>query len=186
MRGRLVSLWAAALVGLPLSVVIGQTPAAAQAAQCAPSAPGEVSALAMARACGARVEIESARTEFSQVFADPGGTQTVETSVVPQRARRSDGSWTAIDTSLRRVGEALVPVGIAADVRFSAGGDGPFATLVHEGHTFSLSWPHRLPAAVVTGDSATYPEVFPDVDLVVRATESGFTHALVVKSARGA
>ncbi|MFC6020040.1 LamG-like jellyroll fold domain-containing protein [Plantactinospora solaniradicis] len=50
-----------------------------------------------------------------------------------------------------------------------------------------MSWPAgALPTPVVSGDSATYPDLLPDVDLVVRATWTGFSHVLVVKSASAA
>ena len=144
--------------------------------------------MAMAQACGSRVEVEAARTEYSQTFASPDGSGklTIETSVLPQRAKRLDGSWGAIDTFLTRVGDRLVPVAAAASVWFSTGGTGPFASMTVEGRTMTLSWPGELPTPSVEGDTATYPDVVPDVDLVVRATDSGFSHSLVVRSARGA
>ncbi|SCG70496.1 hypothetical protein GA0070560_1353 [Micromonospora halophytica] len=49
-----------------------------------------------------------------------------------------------------------------------------------------MSWPGKLPTPTVQGDSATYPEVFPGVDLVMRATTTGFTHVLVIKTAQAA
>lgn len=161
--------------------------AAADAPQCQASAASEVAAVAMAQACGSRVEVEAARTEYSQTFAEKdGGRLTAETSVLPQRAKRLDGSWGAIDTSLRRVGDRLIPTAAAASVWFSTGGNGPFATMTVDGRTMTMSWPSTLSAPTVQGDTATYPNVAPDVDLAVRATESGFSHSLVVKSARGA
>lgn len=57
-----------------------------------------------------------------------------------------------------------------ADVAFSDGGDAPMVTLTRGGGTVALSWPEALPAPTVSGDSVTYPNVLPDVDLVVRAT----------------
>jgi hypothetical protein len=39
---------------------------------------------------------------------------------------------------------------------------------------------------VLSGDSATYAEVFPDVDLVVRARSAGFQQVLVVKTPEAA
>jgi len=131
----------------------------------------------------AYVSDESGRYE---VYVEPSGLRTIETAIAPQRARRRDGAWGPIDTALQRVGDVLVPVATAADVRFSAGGAGPFVTLIRDGHSFALSWPAPLPAPTVSGDSATYADVLPDVDLVVRATATGFAHLLVVKTARAA
>ncbi|MCI0686929.1 MAG: LamG domain-containing protein [Sporichthyaceae bacterium] len=146
------------------------------------TAANERAAVRLAEQCGTQVEILTGRTAHTQVFANPSGSQTATISIEPQRAQRPDGSWTAIDTSLRRDGDAVVPGATLADVRFSTGGDGPLVTWRSEGHTFSLSWPAPLPAPVLAADSATYPNVLPDVDLVVRATPTGFTHVLVVKT----
>jgi hypothetical protein len=46
--------------------------------------------------------------------------------------------------------------------------------------------PAALPEPRLARDTATYPDVLPGVDLVVRATVTGFTHVLVVKSAAAA
>ncbi|HEY3003829.1 MAG TPA: LamG domain-containing protein, partial [Kribbellaceae bacterium] len=54
------------------------------------------------------------------------------------------------------------------------------------GHTLSLTWPKPLSTPVVSGDTATYANVLPDVDLVLRSTVTGFTHLLVVRSAAAA
>ncbi|MCN9244921.1 DNRLRE domain-containing protein, partial [Streptomyces sp. RY43-2] len=50
----------------------------------------------------------------------------------------------------------------------------------------ALSWPGTLPAPRIEGDSATYPDVLPGVDLRLGAQEDGFTQLLVVKSAEAA
>ncbi|HEY0481457.1 MAG TPA: LamG domain-containing protein [Kofleriaceae bacterium] len=159
---------------------------ATSATPCAASAGDEVSANQIARTCGSRVEVESGRTEYAQVYVEPSGSRTIEATIAPQRAQRRDGTWGPIDTTLQRVGDLLAPTATAANVRFSTGGAGPFVTLTRDGHSFALSWPAPLPAPMVSGDSATYAEVLPDVDLVVKATDTGFTHLLVVKSARAA
>lgn len=165
---------------------IGSATQAVAAQPCSASAPDELAAEAMARACGNRVEVESERTEYSEIYVEPSGIRTFVTAIVPQRARRPDGTWGPIDTTLQQVGDQLVPAATAADVRFSNGGTGPFATLTREGHSLSLSWPAPLPKPTVSGNTATYAEVLPDVDLVVKATEIGFSHLLVIKTARGA
>jgi hypothetical protein len=153
---------------------------------CAASAGDERSAHAMARSCRSRVEIESARSEYSETYVEPSGRRTLVMSVVPRRARHPDGAWGAIDLTLRQAGDELVPTATAANVRFSGGGRGPLVTVSAEGHSMTLSWPAPLPKPTLSGASATYANVLPDVDLVVTATEAGFSHALVVKTARGA
>jgi hypothetical protein len=153
---------------------------------CAASAADEVTAAAMAKACGSTVEVESARTAFSELRVESSGIRTLVAALAPQRARRRDGTWGALDTTLERVSGVIAPRATAANVRFSGGGTTPLVSVTHEGRTFTLSWPTSLPAPTLAGDSATYAQVLPDVDLVVTATPTGFTHLLVVKTARAA
>lgn len=167
----------------------GRDPGGAGAAPTQPCATSMADARAaerMARACGTRVEVESERTERSEVYIEPSGLHMLSTSVVPVRARRRDGTWSPIDTTLERVAGQIAPVASPAKVQFSAGGTGPFVTVERDGHRFTLSWPAALPAPSLSGDTATYADVLPDVDLVATATATGFTHLLVVKTARAA
>ncbi|SCF38203.1 LamG domain-containing protein [Micromonospora mirobrigensis] len=172
------------------SLLTAPPPAEAAAPVSAPGnptiAPDPDSAAAQARRSGLRVEVASARTELTQVFANPSGGFTAESAVLPQRVRRADGSWADVDLSLRPIDGTLRPAASVADVRFSAGGRGAAVTLVRDGRSLTLSWPADLPKPTVSGDSATYPEVLPGTDLVLRATRTGFTHVLAVKSAQAA
>ncbi|MGW4500462.1 LamG domain-containing protein [Micromonospora sp. NPDC004336] len=120
------------------------------------------------------------------MFANPAGGFTAESAVLPQRVKRSDGSWADVDLSLRRVPGGWRPAASVADVRFSDGGAGAAVTLVRRGKSLTLSWPGGLPKPSVSGDAATYAEVLPGTDLVLRATRTGFTHVFVVKDARAA
>lgn len=142
----------------------------------------------MAKDCNRRVEVAQLRSETAQVFANPSGTTTAELSAVPVRARAKSGAWGAIDTSLRAAPDgSLAPVLSVADVRFSAGGTGPLATMAtSQGTTVSLTWPSALPVPRVEGDTAVYENVLPEVDLRVRALRDGFSHVLVVKSRKAA
>ncbi|GIF83152.1 hypothetical protein Cba03nite_45010 [Catellatospora bangladeshensis] len=154
---------------------------------CAPAALTEAAAVKMAAECGTSVAVEASRTEYTQVVATASGVMRLESAAVPVRARTGTGSWAPIDLTLSASAHGDVrPAVSSADVRFSAGGPNPLVTLVRAGHRFELSWPAALPAPVLDGDSATYQEVLPDVDLVARATRTGFTHVLVIKSAAAA
>jgi hypothetical protein len=149
---------------------------------CPSGAPDSASARAAAMRCGGRIEAMDGRTEKAQIFAEPSGTMTLEATAVPVRVRRSDGSWAAVDPTLGRSADgSIVPAATTAAVRFSGGGTGPLVSVDRAGHSWTLSWPAALPAPVLAGDTAAYPEVLPGVDLVVRATADGFTHVLVVK-----
>ncbi|MFU8854671.1 LamG domain-containing protein [Micromonospora sp. SL1-18] len=169
------------------AVVVPSAGAASAAPACTGEALSEAQALAAAAGCGQPVAVGASRSEYVQVVAQPDGRLSFESAVVPQRARRSDGSWADVDLKLRSGGDGLLrPAVSVADVAFSGGGSSPLVSLRRAGQSLSLSWPGVLPVPVVAGDSATYPNVLPDVDLVVRATHTGFTHVLVVKSAQAA
>ncbi|WIM97336.1 LamG domain-containing protein [Actinoplanes oblitus] len=175
------------------SALVLSAPAAAQAAPKGPaaapaSAPSEASAVQAAKKYGKRVEVMSARTESSQIFAEPTGRLVYEATAVPQRVKNADGSWSDIDLNLAKGSDgSLAPATSTSDVRFSTGGPGPLVTLVQNGKKFTLTWPlGALPAPSVSGDAATYAEVRPGVDLVVHATATGFSHVVVVKNATAA
>ncbi|MET0492968.1 MAG: LamG domain-containing protein [Actinoplanes sp.] len=147
----------------------------------------EAEAIAAAVASDSRVEVTGGRSETTQVFAEPDGHLTLEATAVPQRVRRATGEWVPVDLSLREAADGTVRPGASvADVRFSGGGTGSLVTLVSEGKTLSVGWPGPLPEPELSGNAATYAEVFPDVDLVVHATDTGFTHVLVVKTPQAA
>jgi hypothetical protein len=148
--------------------------------------PDEKTALAVARQQGTQVEVASLKTENTQVFANPGGSLSMRQSVVPLRVKR-DGKLVDIDTSLVKRGDgALATRATEAEVVFSGGGSQPFARMSGGAAEVALTWPKPLPAPEVSGDTATYPEVMPGVDLVARAGREGFGHELVVKTREAA
>lgn len=177
---------ATTVAGLIVSLVVAPRPvpgAAAEAVACVEEAATEATALQVAAACGQAVAVGPSRSEYMQVIARPDGRLVLESAVVPQRTRRADGHWADVDLRLAPGGDGLLRPGASvADVAFSGGGDGPLVTLRRAGRTLTLSWPGRLPAPAVSGEAATYAEVLPGVDLVVRATATGFSHVVVVKT----
>lgn len=187
---RYLAVATAVAVLLPAAVAVdpGLSTGAAHAASpsCGEAAASEAQALASAAACNAPIVVGPSRSEYTQVVAQPDGHLSFESAVVPQRARQVDGSWRDVDLTLHVADGAVTPTVSVADVAFSGGGAGPMVTLRRNGKVLRLSWPGALPAPVLSGDGATYPNVFPDVDLVLHATPTGFTHVLVVKSAAAA
>ncbi|MDG4796718.1 LamG-like jellyroll fold domain-containing protein [Micromonospora sp. WMMD1082] len=177
---------AASLIGSGLGVVVGEPGTALATSSSAPNcsvaeAVDEAAAAALAAECGVSVEALSERTEFEQVVVDPSGTQTVTVAAVPQRVRRGDGSWAAIDPTLSVAGGVVVPAATLADVRFSAGGSGPLATWWEGGSSFTVSWPlGALPAPRLIGATAVYEGVLPGVNLHVTALREGFSHAVEI------
>ncbi|MGW7380054.1 LamG-like jellyroll fold domain-containing protein [Streptomyces sp. NPDC054794] len=139
-----------------------------------------------AEASGSNVEVTSLRTESSEVYATPDGQMEAVQHLKPVRTRLG-GQWTAIDNTLAKQSDgALVPKAAAVGLAFSGGGTGPLVSLERSGKQLSFSWPTALPAPVVDGDTATYPDVLPDVDLKMRATTDGFSELLVVNTPEAA
>ncbi len=133
------------------------------------------------------MEVAGARGEKTQVFANANGTFTQVTAAVTQRVRGGDGVWRAPDPTLRRSEDGrFEPVASALRTSFSAGGDGALVTLGRGGAQLQLRWPATLPTPVLSGATATYPEVLPGVDLALTAQIEGFSEVLVVKNAAAA
>lgn len=118
---------------------------------------------------------------MSQTFANGDGSQTLRVSIEPERVRKG-GTWVPVDTRLKKTARGVEPRASVLPVTFSAGGEGPFATLRDGERELAMSWPGRLPTPVVTGDTALYRDVLPDVDLKVTAQVLGFSELLVVRS----
>lgn len=172
------------LTALPPVPARAAPPAARPA--CPADRPSETAAAAAARACGGRVAVADGRDEFTQVFANPDGSGTIEESLVPERVRSGNG-WKPVDTTLRRAADDTVRPGATVfPVTFSGGGDAPLATIAKGGHRLTMDWPGKLPKPTLKGDTATYPNVLPDVDLQVTASAVGFSEVLVVRTPQAA
>lgn len=157
----------------------GQAPAPAAAAAI-------TSALAQAGKTGRSVPVPALTDEFSTTLAGPDGSFATTYSVTPQRVRR-DGKWTPIDTTLvKRADGSWAPKAAAADVSFGGGGDTALVSLKRGTNALRFTWPGKLPAPVITGDTATYADVLPEVDLQVTANATGYSSIFVVRTARAA
>lgn len=170
-----------------------EDPPARQATAGADGSAGAVTeekALAEARRTGRHVEVLALRGESSEVFATPEGVLEAREHLRPVRTR-VDGEWRAVDTRLAPVGTGpdqglVAPAAATVGLAFSGGGHGPLVRLERAGRTLELSWPGDVPPPVLDGDTATYPNILPDVDLRLAARPEGFTQLLVVKSAEAA
>ncbi|MFH8614207.1 LamG-like jellyroll fold domain-containing protein [Streptomyces sp. NPDC017979] len=174
------------MVRTPQSGVAAATQARLKAAV-AKGLPTEAEAREAAEAAKAPVEVTGMREERRTVVANPDGSFTAQEFLEPVRALGRDG-WRPIDTKLAKSADGRWrPAATTVDLSVSNGGTGPFATVKRAGREFALSWPGRaLPAPTVSGDTATYAEVHPGVDLVVRAEPEGFGHFVVVKTPEAA
>ncbi|UWE12253.1 DNRLRE domain-containing protein [Actinacidiphila bryophytorum] len=143
-------------------------------------------AVAKAKDTGKPVEVLSRRTETGRLYANPDGTYTQEESATAQRVRKGN-ALVDIDPTLQAGSDGLYHTkATEVGLEFSGGGNTPLATITRDGRSLSLSWPKPLPKPVVDGNSATYPEVLPGVDLAVQAGSGGFSELLVVKNAQAA
>lgn len=176
----------ALLGGVFVAVPAGASAAAGSTAVPASAGVGETAARTAAMRTGRAVEATALTTGTRQVLANPDGTFTSVLSAVPVRVRQGVG-WRPVDTTLRANPNGTVtPTATSLDMVFSGGGDTPLVRLRRDGRELALRWPARLPAPVLSGDTATYREVMPGVDLTVRADVEGFSQLLVVKSAQAA
>ncbi|GGZ37634.1 hypothetical protein GCM10010387_34770 [Streptomyces inusitatus] len=148
----------------------------------------EAEALRTASRIGRKVEVLGLRSEHRETFANPDGTFTAREYTDPIRTVKN-GVWHDIDKTLvQRADGSWGPKAATVSLSFSGGEAGkPFAVMERVGREMALTWPYgKLPAPVVTGDTATYPDALPGVDLTVRAEADGFGHLLVVKTPEAA
>ncbi|MFE9258632.1 FG-GAP-like repeat-containing protein [Streptomyces sp. NPDC006879] len=187
-----MSLALAAGLTAPLAAALPAAASGAPAAAAAPTAgqPGqtaeETQASQRAASTGTRTEVLSRRTEYDTVFANPNGTFTLESAVTPVRVRQA-GKLVPTDERLQRTSEGTIkPKATAVDLEFSGGGETPLVTITRDGRSMTVDWPGKLPTPRLEGDTATYPEVLPGVDLRMKASVGGFQQLLVVKDAQAA
>jgi hypothetical protein len=154
----------------------------------ADSASDYVAALEIAQAYGHAVTVESSLTATTSVAVLPDDTRELTLSSSPVRVQ-TDGDWRDIDTTLHATPDGmLAPAATVAPVQFSGGGSGPLARVQTDSEEWiTLESPAGdLPDPVVEGSSATYPEVFPGVDLRLAATEFGMSEVLIIHDAQAA
>lgn len=178
-------------------VLSGTVSGAASAAPVAPSVPevmftgGLLSserAQQLAVSSDREVLTSDALSETTSVTAEPDGSFAYESDSVPVRTEQ-DGNWVPIDTTLSEGDSGyLEPAATTVPVRLSEGGSDTLAQVqTADGSWVSETWPlGDLPTPTVEGNSATYADVLPDVDLQLTADSSGFSEVFVVKTPEAA
>lgn len=140
------------------------------------SAPHHLSAQqasAKAKASGKPVVADALTTAFQQTTANPDGTYTLTESAAPSRVYRG-GTWVPLDPTLHVNPDGTIsPAATTSALTLSGGGSGPLATLTTGGQQFTLTLPLALPKPALSGDTATYTQVIPGVDLTVTVTPTG-------------
>lgn len=164
-------------------LTVAQGPADAQGSPpAAPSLSAEERAFAQATASGERVEVVDKRTEYGRTFANPDGTTfTQEQSSAPVFGRDAAGGLVPVDTTLVKDGGQLRPRASAVELVFPSAGSSTLS-MSYLGHKVSLALEGKLTEPILEGDTATYAEVFPGVDLKLTATAEGYRQVYVVKT----
>jgi hypothetical protein len=151
-----------------------------------PLAPDLAPALAKAKSTHQAAEIPSLTTEKQRTLVKPDGTLRSETRVHPVRVKQN-GVWTDIDTTLVKLPYGtLAPKAAAGTAVFSGGGTGPAVSMTHGDQRLDLFWPSPLPQPVLSGPTATYPDLLPGVDLKLTATADAYSEVLVVRDVHAA
>ncbi|MBZ3907538.1 DNRLRE domain-containing protein [Streptomyces griseiscabiei] len=175
----------------------------------------ETTALARASKTGKSVEVTALRTTRSTTWARPDGKMAKKLYSSPVRAK-VDGAWKDIDYDLRRTEKGWEPKATNTRMVFSAGSEATrdgkqrasrsavhrvsllkgrktaaaesntLVTLTVDGHDIHLTWPGAVPAPIIDGSRALYPEIFPGADLVLTADDDGFAQLLVLKNRQAA
>ncbi len=137
-------------------------------------------------------KVASLSTANSDVYANTDGSRTRRMYGTTVNYQAADKSWRPIDTSLVRRSDGQldmaansVHLALAGQgSSFAAGATGLATVTLAGGQTVSYGLAGAAPAEpVVAGSQATYPNVFPGVDLQLTATEAGVKDTLVLRSA---
>jgi hypothetical protein len=183
----------AALLLQPLAMVRGQTatadslPGDHATTASTPALSAEGQASKQAAQSGSPVLVEADTTATDTVTALPDGTFRLDADTVPVRVEQA-GSWVPVDTSLQvQPDGSLKPHAAPVSMVFSGGGStAPLVTMVQGAASYAISAPWSLPVPTVSGSTATYASVLPDVDLIVTALPDGFAENVVVKTRQAA
>ncbi|MQY36162.1 hypothetical protein SRB17_41590 [Streptomyces sp. RB17] len=140
-----------------------------------------------AASTGSPVQVDALTTETATVQANPSGTVTWTTSLLPERVRKDD-AWVPVDATLQQNDDgSYSPKAAAEPLAFSGGGSAPLVSMTSGKAQLAFSWPQTLPKPTVSGATITYPDVLKDVDLKLTAnTVGGFSELIVVKTAEAA
>lgn len=98
----------------------------------------------------------------------------------------SPGSDAARDGEQRASRSAVHRISLLRGLKAAAAESSTLVTLTVDGHDIHLTWPGAVPAPIIDGSRALYPEIFPGADLVLTADDDGFAQLLVLKNRQAA
>lgn len=192
---RIMSTFLAFIVAIGVVIVLDPSEASAApspevtaAQRLGPAEAADVdSARVTARLQNRRIEALSERTETETTWVNPDGSQTTELNAGPIRVQR-EGGWVPLNLDLVAGADGKVRPGAHPRGLVLAGAGGQdgkaqdLAAVAGAAGEVAVQYPGTLPAPVLEGNVATYPDVRPGVDLQVKATRTGFEQFFVVKS----
>jgi large repetitive protein len=156
------------------------------------TAPDPVSAQVDARAKDHKIEVLSELTESSTTYANPNGSFTTDVSAGQVRVADSSvkGGWRSLDYTLVKNADGTVgpksgyvPITLSgAASAAQVAKTGVVSLTGTGGSSVSLGWGGALPAPSLSGDTATYANIQPNVDLVVKLTATGYEQYYVLKA----
>ncbi|GFJ93514.1 hypothetical protein Prum_071560 [Phytohabitans rumicis] len=148
---------------------------------CPTSRLDKASAMFAARQCGGKVEVLDLRSETTVVWAEADGSYTSEKSLGVARFQR-DGQWVDVNLELeRRSDGSVAPKAHASGVTLAGAGGKELAALGSGEGKLSLEFEGKLPEPVLRESVATYPEVYPGIDIVVEVRRYGYEQSFIVK-----
>ncbi|MFG1609857.1 FG-GAP-like repeat-containing protein [Actinoplanes sp. NPDC049265] len=136
---------------------------------------------------GQAVEATEAANDTDTLMANPDGTMTLSRSASPTRARVGD-EWKDLDPTLvQNADGSWSPKVSTTPLVLSNGGDAAVATMSGTGLSAGVKLSAAPPPPTVSGDTATYAQVMPGVDLKVTAKpDGGFSEVYEVADAQAA
>ncbi|WP_327694805.1 hypothetical protein [Streptomyces sp. NBC_00459] len=112
---------------------------------------------------------------------DPGRTLGAKSRASGGSSNSSGIRTASYRTSNHMSAHAAVQAADEAEVSWT-----PLLTMTAEGHEVQVEWPGPLPEPVIEDNKALYEGVLPDVDLMLTARDTGYTHVLVIHTPEAA
>jgi hypothetical protein len=170
-------------VGVTTAAVLSNSHDDTTVALGASAATEEAAALEQARRTGKQVLVPSLTDETTEVFARPEGDFQANLAAAPVRVNKG-GTWVPVDLNLRaQTDGTVVPAAHVNDLRLTGqrpDGTHELAAVGQGANRVAMHWTGMLPAPTLDGTTATYRDVYPHVDLTVKASRIGFEQSLVV------
>jgi hypothetical protein len=86
-----------------------------------------------------------------------------------------------VDTNLVRSDDGIRPANALVDLKLSDGGTEPFVALAEGADTIALQWDGALPEPTLLDNTATYPNVISNGDLIVTVSPTGFSYEFILR-----